>query len=98
MKPRSLFLIGLFFPGFLTLFASGVLSSDEAPQFTDIAQKAGIDFVNVSGGKTEKRYLFEAKGAGLSFFDFDNDGWMDLLFVQGSTMERFLEGDNPRSF
>ncbi|HUV14227.1 MAG TPA: hypothetical protein VMY18_11335, partial [Acidobacteriota bacterium] len=97
MKPCSLLLIGLFIPGFLTLFAGSALSSDKPPQFTDIAPKAGIDFLNISGEKTEKRYLFEAKGAGLAFFDFDNDGWMDLLFVQGSTMERFLKGDNPHS-
>jgi len=97
MKPCSLLLIGPFTLGLLILFASNAFSSDEPPQFTDIAQKAGIDFVNVSGEKTEKRYLFEAKGAGLAFLDFDNDGWMDLLFVQGSTTKGFLENDNPHS-
>jgi hypothetical protein len=87
----------LLLPGFLTLTSNELMSSDLSPQFTDIAQQAGIEFVNINGEKTEKRYLFEAKGAGLGFFDFDNDGWMDLLLVQGSTMDRLLNGNNPPS-
>jgi hypothetical protein len=90
-------MIWLLLSGLLALSSGELMSSDLPPQFTDVAQKAGIEFVNINGERAEKRYLFEAKGAGLGFFDFDNDGWLDLLFVQGSTMDRFLKDDNPSS-
>jgi enediyne biosynthesis protein E4 len=69
----------------------------EIPHFLDVTEEAGIRFQHLSGGKTEKRYLFEAKGGGIGFFDYDNDGWQDLLIVQGSTMERMRTGTNPVS-
>jgi hypothetical protein len=49
----------------------------------------------MSGETSQKSYIFEAKGGGVGAFDFDNDGWMDILLVQGSTLEGFLRGDNP---
>jgi len=64
------------------------------PQFTDITTSSGISFHHMSGEASEKRYIFEAKGGGAGAFDFDNDGWMDILLVQGSTLERFRSGDN----
>jgi enediyne biosynthesis protein E4 len=70
-------------------------SGDEIPRFRDVAEDAGVRFLHLSGDKTEKRYLFEAKGGGIGFFDYDNDGWLDLLLVQGSTMERMRAGANP---
>ena len=49
----------------------------------------------MNGAERNKRYLFELKGGGAGFFDFDNDGRLDLFMVQGSTLERFRKGDNP---
>jgi hypothetical protein len=69
--------------------------TEHVPQFTNITTSAGIDFVHLNGAERDKQYLFEAKGAGLGFLDFDNDGWLDLLIVQGSTMERFRAENNP---
>jgi len=65
------------------------------PQFTDITATSGIKFHHQNGDSAQKNYIFEAKGGGAGFFDFDNDGWMDLLLVQGSTLERFKQGKNP---
>jgi hypothetical protein len=67
----------------------------DIPQFIDVTAAAGIRFRHVNGDPDEKKYLFEAKGAGAAAFDFNNDGWMDILLVQGSTVERFGQGDNP---
>jgi hypothetical protein len=44
-----------------------------------------IKFRHLNGDPNLKNYIFEAKGAGAAFLDFDNDGWMDLLLVQGLT-------------
>jgi len=32
----------------------------------------------VWGGIDHKRYIIEAKGSGLAFFDYDQDGWLDI--------------------
>ena len=65
------------------------------PQFTDITASSGICFHHMSGDALQKRYIFEAKGGGVGAFDFDNDGWMDILLVQGSTLEKLKQGANP---
>ena len=77
----------------LTEFRSS--SPTEIPQFIDVTGSSGIRFRHVNGDPDEKKYLFEAKGAGAAAFDFDNDGWMDILLVQGSTVDFFRQADNP---
>jgi hypothetical protein len=79
----------------LLLTALRPSSQREIPQFIDVTGSSGIRFRHVNGDVDEKKYLFEAKGAGAAAFDFVNDGWMDILLVQGSTVERFEKGDNP---
>jgi hypothetical protein len=56
-----------------------------APQvrFTDITREAGIRFVHRNGAYGDK-LLPETMGGGVAFFDFDNDGDQDLLFVNSS--------------
>ena len=68
------------------------ISPETVPQFTDQAAKAGINFRHINGPADRKDLIFEAKGGGLGFFDYDNDGWMDLLLVQGSTVEAHMQG------
>lgn len=51
-------------------------------RFTDITAAAGIKFVHNSG-RAGKKLLPETMGAGVALFDADNDGWLDILFVNG---------------
>ncbi len=69
-------------------------ASNIAPlaHFTDIAQKAGLKMTNVFGGIDTKKYIIETTGTGIAIFDYDNDGWPDIFFVNGTT----LPGD-PRA-
>jgi hypothetical protein len=57
-----------------------------SPSFTDVAHAAGIDFHLTCGG-AEKRYIMESMCGGIAVLDYDNDGWMDIFLVNGSTLE-----------
>jgi hypothetical protein len=66
-------------------------------RFEDVAASAGIKAEMRCGGP-EKRWIPEANGSGVAWLDYDNDGWMDLLIVNGSTMEqlrRIVGGETP---
>ena len=54
--------------------AAVVATTASAVQYVDVAQQAGLTIPNVWGGTEHKRSIIEAKGSGLAFFDYDNDG------------------------
>lgn len=54
------------------------------PQFVDVTQRTGIDFVH-SCGSAEKTWIFEVNGSGVALFDCDRDGDLDVYFVNGSS-------------
>jgi len=64
-------------------------------RLTDVTDASGIAFVNATGDPDHKDYIFEVKGGGVAALDFDNDGWVDLLFSRGSSLERWRKGENP---
>jgi hypothetical protein len=51
-------------------------------RFEDITRAAGIHFVHNTGGFGQK-WLPETMGPGVAFIDYDNDGWQDILIVNG---------------
>src|SRR5216684_2086518 len=51
-------------------------------RFTDVTAKAGIRFTH-NNGFSGKRLLPETMGSGVAVIDFDNDGFPDLLFING---------------
>jgi hypothetical protein len=74
--------------------------ADAAPlgfTFSDIAADAGLSAVTTYGGKTTNRYLLETTGSGVAAIDYDADGWLDLFFVNGTTLEGFPKGAEPTS-
>jgi enediyne biosynthesis protein E4 len=52
-------------------------------KFTDVTSQAGIRFVHNNGAYNDK-LLPETMGGGVAFFDFDNDGAQDLLFINSA--------------
>jgi enediyne biosynthesis protein E4 len=59
--------------------------------FMDVAKAAGLTGWHHTAGTSAKRLILEAKGPGVCLLDFDNDGWLDIYLVNGSTY-RALEG------
>ncbi len=51
-------------------------------EFTDVSGEAGIRFVH-DNAKSEEKYLVETMGSGCAFFDYDQDGRLDVFFVNG---------------
>ncbi len=56
-------------------------------QFIDVAEQAGLKVPNVWGGVDKKRIIIETKGSGLAFFDYDNDGWLDIYLTNGNRLD-----------
>jgi hypothetical protein len=55
--------------------------------FEDISEKAGLTKWTHKMGTPEKTYLVETKGSGIGLIDYDNDGWLDIYVVNGSTFD-----------
>jgi hypothetical protein len=54
--------------------------------FEDVAQKSGITWIHNNAHSVE-RHLPETVGAGCAFIDFDNDGWMDVIFINSGSSD-----------
>jgi hypothetical protein len=55
--------------------------------FQDIARQAGLTSWHHLAGTPAKRLILEAKGPGVCLLDYDNDGWLDIYLVNGSTYD-----------
>lgn len=72
----------------------------QGPQFTDIGARA-LPGVSTRCGSPAKDYIIEVNGGGVVLGDFDGDGKIDLVVVDGSTLERVEKGEPgfaPRLF
>ena len=55
--------------------------------FTDDTKAAGLSGWNHVMGTPEKKLIIETNGSGVGLIDFDNDGWLDIYLVNGSTFD-----------
>ncbi len=55
-------------------------------RFTDVAREAGITF-HQDATATEEKYYLETMGTGVGWIDYDQDGLMDLYFVQSAATD-----------
>src|SRR5579863_5343849 len=53
-------------------------------RFTDVAEQAGLKEVVIAGHPDRADYIIEVMSCGVAFFDYDNDGWLDILMLSGS--------------
>lgn len=55
--------------------------------FRDVAEKAGLTVWRHQMGSPDKKYILDSIGSGVALIDYDNDGWLDIYLVNGSTDE-----------
>jgi enediyne biosynthesis protein E4 len=84
--------------GSAVLQAAEPNSAASPVQFVNVASQAGLNVPNVWGGIEHKRSIIEAKGSGLAFFDYDNDGWLDIYLTNGNRLDpHWQPGKAPTS-
>ncbi len=64
-------------------------------QFRDVADSAGLTHTVFYGGVEQVKYIVEANGCGVAFYDYDNDGWLDVFVLNGSRLGGFPTGQEP---
>src|SRR2546421_527083 len=72
-------------------------SADLAVSFINVAEESGLNVKTIFGGEHKNKYLLETTGCGVAFYDYDNDGWLDIFLVNGSRLEGFAAGQAPSS-
>jgi enediyne biosynthesis protein E4 len=65
--------------------------------FVNVAKESGLNAKTIFGGEHKNKYLLETTGCGVAFYDYDNDGWLDIFLVNGSRLEGFASGQEPTS-
>ena len=74
-------------------------AKQEAPikvRFTDVTKAAGITFQQDST-QTDQKYYLETMGTGVAWIDYDQDGLMDLFFVQSAATDAYTPSRDLRS-
>jgi hypothetical protein len=74
-------------PSWKPLIGSPPITRPPFSRFTDIAVAAGLTAPTIYGGLEHVTYIIESVGGGCAFFDYDNDGWMDIFIVGGVRLD-----------
>ncbi len=76
-------------------WTSHLPAPDPGFRLADVTAQAGIDFHHNSGAFGAK-YLPETLGPGCAFLDYDGDGWLDILLVNGTDWPGHQAAAQPR--
>ena len=77
---------------FLLIFSASDLWA-QLPQFKDVSREAGLTVPHIS--TPDKQYIVESMSGGVGLIDCDNDGKLDIIVVNGSTIDHFRQGGDP---
>ncbi len=95
MDRRSFLFLALAATSARRLLSSVAAKSAPLPVFADVTEKSGIRFKHETS-RTGQKYLPESMGAGVAMFDYDNDGRLDLFFVNGARiLDPMPSGTSP---
>lgn len=91
----ALLLLALSALGLRAFPQTGKKASRVSPKITfeDVTQKSGIIWIH-NNAQSDARHLPETVGAGCAFIDYDNDGWLDIIFINSGTSD-FFTPDKP---
>ena len=84
------FAVGVLLSAFICARAQGSIV------LTDVTQETGITFTHTDGGSGE-RHLVETVSAGLALLDYDNDGDVDIYFLNGAPLKGTKVDPKPRN-
>jgi len=78
----------------------GMLPAPSRPfsRFTDVAHSAGLTAAMFYGTPQAVTYITEEMGGGCAFFDYDNDGWMDIFILGGRRLDDIPAGASNRLY
>jgi hypothetical protein len=74
---------------------AGGFVDDAAVVFLDITKQSGLSKFHHRSGNPDKTTIIETPGSGLALLDYDNDGWLDVYLVNGSTVPALKGRDVP---
>jgi hypothetical protein len=74
---------------------AGGFVKDGPKIFEDIAAQAGLTSWHHTVGTPAKQYIIESIGSGVGLLDYDNDGWLDIYMVNGSTYDAMSGKTTP---
>jgi len=77
----------------LTCLAQVSSPARPVPRFEDVTKQAGLTVPHLS--TPQKRYIIESMSGGVGFIDCDNDGKLDIITVNGSSVDRYRQGGDP---
>ena len=63
--------------------------------FMNVARESGLNAKTFFGSEHKNKFLLETTGCGVAFYDYDNDGWLDIFLVNGTRLEGFPAGQEP---
>ena len=108
---RRSFVLSSILASAVEMFGQGVASRTVKPQakplpagrpfnahFIDVANTAGLSQPVIYGNTDSNDYILEAVGCGCAFFDYDNDGWMDIFLLSGTRMAGAPDGAGNRLY
>src|ERR1700722_17725732 len=98
LQAGSLAAAPLFAPGLINAVQSRVSSTPTFSRFTDVAAQAGLAQPIIYGPSGEVTYILESMGGGCAFFDYDNDGWMDIFILGGRQLETIPSGSGNKLY
>ena len=78
--------------------ASYPISTPAFSSFIDVAASAGLTQTMFYGEAHKATYIIEIMGGGCAFFDYDNDGWMDIFILGGRRLDAVPAGASNRLY
>ena len=63
--------------------------------FADVTKSSGLASWQHVMGTRQKKYILETDGSGVGLIDYDNDGWLDIYLVNGSTYDALAGKTKP---